>query len=98
MGETAIPVSKAVRNDLRDDKPDGVPWNDYLRGLHEDGEIVVEPAELDPETAEAIIETIGAEVGGASVDDGELAREVARQIDYAALADRVADELEARLR
>jgi hypothetical protein len=48
---------------------------------------------------EELIDAIAAEADGQGrVDDSELAREVARQLDYGELANAVADELEARRR
>jgi len=95
MGTTSIPCDESVRDALASEKPEDVTWNQYLKSLHEDGEIVVEPAEIDDEVAEAIIDVIGSEVGGPRVDDSELAREVSKQIDYAELATKVAEELQA---
>ena len=47
---------------------------------------------------DALIDDLGAQAGGPQVDDSKLAREVSRQIDYAQLANAVADEVEGRLR
>jgi len=43
--------------------------------------------------AARIVDHIGADVGGPQVDDGEIAREVERQIDYAHLADKVGEKV-----
>jgi predicted DsbA family dithiol-disulfide isomerase len=43
--------------------------------------------------AARIVDHIGADVGGPQVDDSEIAREVAQQIDYAHLADKVSEQV-----
>jgi predicted DNA-binding protein len=73
-------------NDRRQDL--GLTWAEYV-----DGE-----APSLPDTEE-LVDAIAAEADGQGrVDDSELAREVARQLDYGELANAVADELEARRR
>jgi len=62
----------------------------------------VEPDMTDPDDLAArIVDQIGADVGGPQVDDSEIARAVARELDYAHLADKVSEQvvgnLEARL-
>lgn len=56
--------------------------------------------ELDDDAVRDLMEEIAvaAEPERGMVDDTELAREVARQVDYAELAKQVADELEGRMR
>jgi len=62
------------------------------------GEQVVRQNDDTNSDVDELIDTIAAEVGGPQVDDSEIAREVARHIDYAELATRVADEVEGRMR
>jgi len=62
----------------------------------------VEPDMTDPDDLAArIVEQIGADVGGPQVDNSGIARAVARELDYAHLADKVSEQvvgnLEARL-
>jgi len=47
----------------------------------------------ESELAALIVDQIGAEAGGPRVDDSDLAREVARQMDYVAIADSVAEQV-----
>lgn len=99
MGQTSIPCREATRDVLAADKPTGVSWSDYLEALHEDAEFIVVNGDIPPEQfVKELIDVLGAEVGGPQVDDSELAREVARRIDYAELANRTADELQGRMR
>lgn len=62
-----------------------------LLEAHESG---VDPDDL----AERIVDQAAADVGGPRVDDSELARAVARELDYAHLADQVADRVVSDLR
>jgi hypothetical protein len=88
-----IKVPQAVRDEARDDPR---TYGQVLRaGLeHEPFGGSITDADV-----ERLIDTIAAEADGQGrVDDSELAREVARQMDYGELANAVADELEARRR
>jgi len=88
-----IRIEEPVRDDARAD--DRTYTEIMADGLAADrGELEDVPEDL----ATDILDTIGAEVGGPAVDDSEIAREVARQIDYAQLAGEVAKELEGRMR
>lgn len=71
----------------------GRTWGQQIVRAYDD-----EGPDLDEETAQEIINCIGAEVGGPSVDSDKLARQVAATIDYAELASKVANELEGRMR
>jgi len=97
MGQTSIPCSKAMRDRLRDEKPQGVSWDKFLDDLLEGG-----PTETVP-VDEALARL--RESGGGSatdIDPDELASKVASRIDYAALGreagDYVVGELEGRQR
>ena len=57
-----------------------------------------EPITLDEATIEQLVDELGAAVGGPAVDDSNLAREVAAQIDYAELARKTADNIRSDLR
>ena len=99
MGQTSIPCTESLRDRLGADKPDGVSWSQYLDALHKDAEFIVVNDDVNIEVmVTELLDTIGATAGGAAVDDSELAHDVAAQIDYAELANRVADELEGRMR
>jgi len=99
MGQTSIPCTESLRDRLGEDKPDGVSWSVYLDALHKDAEFIVVNDDVDiEEMVVELLDTIGATAGGPAVDDSELAREVAAQIDYTELANKVADELEGRMR
>lgn len=99
MGETSIPCGEQTRDrleDLRGDKYKN--WDAFLNHLAdvwEDGGPII-----SEEGAHELMEEIAtaAEPERGMVDDAELAREVARQVDYTELANRVADELEGRMR
>jgi hypothetical protein len=89
-----------------------VPADDYLDAKQQKeangrtwGQQLVRPDDdetgdgVDEEAlAERIVDSIGANAGGAQVDDSEIAREVARKLDYAELSNQVADEVVGRLR
>ena len=52
-----------------------------------------EPITLDEATIEQLVDELGAAVGGPTVDNSNLAREVAARIDYAELARKTADNV-----
>jgi len=99
MGQTSIPCRSTTHerlDELRGDRYES--WDAFLNHMadvwEDGGRIVSEEAahELMEEIA------VAAEPEGGMVDDTELAREVSRQVDYAELATKVADELEGRMR
>jgi hypothetical protein len=61
------------------------------------GEQVVAPVTPDvtdyEDLAARIVDQIGADAGGPQVDDTEIARAVARELDYAHLADKVSEQV-----
>ena len=57
-----------------------------------------EPITLDEATIEQLVDELGAPVGGPTVDNSNLAREVAARIDYAELARKTADNIRSDLR
>ena len=57
-----------------------------------------EPITLDEATIEQLVDELGAAVGGPTVDDSDIAREVASRIDYAELARKTADKIRSDLR
>jgi hypothetical protein len=66
------------------------------------GEQIVRPDSDKDTTTDVdvatIVDAIGAELpNGSEVDSGKLAREVSAHLDYVELANKTADELEARL-
>lgn len=90
---TTITVDRWVKESL-DAHREGRPWNQYLEQLRRE--------HADPITfndAQQIVEYIDSEVSlREGIDPEEIAHEVARQLDYVALADQVAGELEGRMR
>lgn len=48
--------------------------------------------------ASLIVDQIGAEAGGAKVDDSEIAKEVAQRLDYTNIADKVSEQVIRELR
>lgn len=99
-----VPAEDKERAD--DYRPDGSTFGDCLvagaerlnDNLDTDtGRFTDDAVDVDA-IAERVVDTIGAAVGGPQIDDTELAREVSRQVDYAELATKVADELEGRMR
>lgn len=70
-------------------------------GANQDGDIWVNPEsqpeptpDFNPdELAARIVDAVGVEAGGPQVDDSEIAREVARQLDYTAIADKVSRQV-----
>jgi len=102
-GYTGVSVPDEDYEQASELKPDTVTWGDVLltgaEQLSYDTDAGPATNDTDAdELVDRIIDTIGAEVGGPRVDDSEIAREVSRQIDYAELSKRVADELEGRMR
>ena len=99
MGRTSIPCGEQTRDRLEDLRGDEYKsWDAFLNHLadvFEDGDAVVSE-EGAHELMEEIATLVEPEQG--MVDDEQLAREVARQVDYAELANQVADELEGRMR
>lgn len=92
---TTIEITTEQRDALVARKQhDREPYHEVVARLL-DGSDGTPPA--DHIDIDELIDAIGAEVGGPTVDDSEIAREVARQIDYAQLGKKVADEVEARL-
>jgi hypothetical protein len=75
-------------------KAAGHDWTEYMRRLEygdsTDG--------IQREEIQELINEIATQADDHRVDDDELARAVASKLDYAELADRVADEVERRLR
>lgn len=67
----------------------GLDWEDYIEGNAPD---IVDELPTD------IVDEIGAKAGGPHVDDSEIAREVARQLDYDHLAQLVAEKVTDELR
>ena len=57
-----------------------------------------EPITLDEATIEQLVDELGAAGGGPTVDDSDIAREVAARIDYAELARKTADKIRSDLR
>jgi len=105
-GYTSVSVPDNDYAQADDYKPDAVTWGDVLvagaerLNDHLDSDPPI-PHDTSVEAlAERIVDQIGADVGGPQVDDSEIARSVARELDYAHLADSVAEkvvsELEAR--
>ena len=84
-GTIKIPKDEYEQHNERR-KANGQTWAEYI-----DGQAPERIGNLEP---------LGGEVPefDASIDTDELAREVARQIDYAQLAGQVADEVEGRMR
>lgn len=71
----------------------GESWAEYIDGQAPDG------FELSDDDIQHIINEIAATADGEGrVDSDALAREVASQLDYAAMADTVAEEVVSRLR
>jgi len=92
--DTRIPVTAEGRDIAREAKRDGETWDEYIRRCADEPPEVTELVD-----AEELVDAIAAEADGQGrVDNSDLAREVARQMDYAELANAVADELEARRR
>ena len=89
---TAIRVTPDVKAKAEDAKRDGETWNEY----------VLRCAENPPEVREYVdAESIpdGLEnIANGDVDTDKIAAEVSEQIDYAELSNRVANELEGRMR
>lgn len=95
-GYTTITVREQTKERL-DEHRDGQKWDEYLEMLRREHADPITVNDVE-ELADLLVDTIGAEAGGPAVDDSEIAREVARQLDYTALADKVADEVVGRLR
>lgn len=92
---SSISVTRGLKNALDDAKlNDGESYETLLWRLLETEAAAADPDDL----AERIVDQIGADVGGPRVDDSELARAVARELDYANLADQVADRVVSDLR
>jgi len=92
--DTRIPVTAEGRDIAREAKRDGETWDEYIRRCADEPPEVTELVD-----AEQLVDAIAAEADGQGrVDDSDLAREVARKLDYGELANAVADELEARRR
>jgi hypothetical protein len=90
--DTRIPVTAEGRDLARESKRDGETWDEYIRRCADEPPEVTELV-----NASELVDAIAAEADGQGrVDDSELAREVARQLDYGELANAVADELEQR--
>lgn len=72
----------------------GLSWADYV-----DGESPQHDIPNSAEIAEAVVDALdmGDPEDRAGPDFDDLAREVARKIDYVELANRVADELQGRM-
>lgn len=86
---TTIRVRTDAKQAAEARKPDCMTWSEFLAA-----------EEYDPDVdVHELVNAIAAEADGRGrVDDDELARAVARKIDYAELANAVASELETRLR
>jgi len=90
-GTIKIPHDEYERhNEQRQDM--GLTWAAYIDGQAPG---VPNGAEVD---ADDLAARIVDQVGGPQVDDSEIARTVARKLDYAELATQVADEVEGRMR
>lgn len=81
---TAIRVSTDAKQAAEQAKQEGETWDEY----------VLRCTENPPEIREFV--DLPSTTGGG--DAKEIGREVSRQIDYAQLAGKVADELEGRMR
>jgi len=99
---TTINIGKEEHRATRDVKADyGDSWTDVLRFYREHrSELSVSDTQgIDPDDLAArIVDQIGADVGGPQVDDSEIARAVARELDYAHLASKVSEQVVNELR
>jgi hypothetical protein len=85
-GTIKIPREEYERHNKRR-KELAESWAAYIDGQSPD---LPNDAE---DVATRIVEQIGADVGGPQVDDTEIARAVARELDYAHLADKVSEQV-----
>jgi len=91
--EDAIDAASTVKDEHGDTWGDVLRFYAENRGTTDDVDAAtVDVSELAAEIADEV------DVDGESVDADAIAREVARHVDYAELATRVADEVEGRLR
>jgi hypothetical protein len=90
---TSVALPDPLADDLKSHKREDQTWPAFVR------EDVLSALEGETDTVNAddlaarIVDQLGADVGGAQVDDSEIARAVARELDYAHLADRVSEQV-----
>jgi len=75
MGQTSIPCSTAVRDELADDKPENASWSEYLSALHQQQLPELLDAGTGPETDELAREV------AATIDYAQLATKVADELE-----------------
>lgn len=90
-----VKIPEPVRDEAREDpRTYGDIMADGLDAKQE-GEPLYEAGNDEPvdELATRIVDQIGSDVGGPQVDDSEIAREVAAQLDYVNLAEKTAEQV-----
>lgn len=91
---TTIQITKAQADELQGRKThDDESYKSVIARLLDGDSSAIESDEL----AAQIVDQIGATAGGPQVDDSEIAREVARQLDYTAIADKVSRQVVSEL-
>lgn len=87
---TTIQITKAQANELQGRKThDDESYKSVIARLLGGDSSAIDSEEL----AGRIVDKIGATAGGPEVDDSEIARQVARQLDYTAIADKVSEQV-----
>jgi len=82
---TTIRVTEAAKATAEESKRDDETWNDYIQRCTENPPEIREYVEAD------------ATSDGSDMDADEIAEAVSRELDYAQLGNKVADEVEARM-
>jgi hypothetical protein len=97
MDTTTIEITAAQKDWLDDFGARGQAYKHKVQELIERVEASTTTQAADSinpdDLAARIVEVIGADVGGPQVDDSEIARSVARELDYAHLADQVSEKV-----
>lgn len=92
---TTIQITKAQADELQARRThDDESYKSVIARLLEGDSSAIDADEL----AGRIVDQIGATAGGPQVDDSEIAREVARQLDYAHIATKVSGQVVGELR
>lgn len=103
-GTIKIPT-KAYKTHNTKRKEADLTWEEYLE--KESATVTYDPsaeltAEITPTVDEEALDELTQEIedaaSGATIDEDAIARAVAKQFDYTMLADKVAEEVEGRLR
>ncbi len=102
MGDKRIPISEENRERLKAKKRGDETYDDVVERLMGDegkAELTAEVTpELDADAVDDLVDELQERLAGADpIDRDALARAVAERLDYAAVADRVAEQVVADL-